>query len=94
VSPLFDKKEEKPPEAGILPPNKPGYQTLEQVAEGEVKVADQTALLADLSHQLEELRKTNEHLQNANRSWSERFMRAEAARDAMKELIQELWKNR
>lgn len=92
MSPLFDKKEDKPPEAGILPPNKPGYQTLEPGAEPQVK--DQTALLADLSHQLEEARRTNESLENKNRNITERMMRAEAARDAMKELIGELWEKR
>ena len=89
MSPLFDKKVEGDNPTQLT---QALYQAQEQLESG--KAADTTVLLSDLSHQLEEARKTNEHLENKNRDISTRLMRAEAARDAMKDLLQELWKSR
>lgn len=104
------KESEKLPvtlaEAGITPANKqtleqgkPGYQTQDEFTANleqgtQKRVADQTLLITDLSHQLEEARTEIETLKTANREWAQNAMRAEAARDAMKELIGELWERR
>jgi hypothetical protein len=58
------------------------------------KTVDQTLLLSDLSHQLEEARAEIEKLQAANREWVVHIARAEGARDALKELLRELYEQR
>lgn len=51
------------------------------------KAIDQTALISDLSHQLEEARQEIETLKGANREWSALVARLEGARDALKDLL-------
>jgi hypothetical protein len=80
---LFDKKEDN---------KTPGYMTQEDLAKQQA--IDQTALLADISRQLEEARNKITHLENTNRNLTERMMRGEAARDAMRELLMQIWKDR
>jgi hypothetical protein len=72
--------------------SKEGYLTQEEYAKQQT--VDQTLLITDLSHQLEEARTRMETLETANRQWAEKSMRAEAARDAIKELLLELWKGK
>jgi hypothetical protein len=81
---LFEKKE--------APDKSPAYLTEEDFAKQQA--IDQTALLADLSHQWEEARNQITHLENSNRTLAERMMRGEAARDAMKDLLMEMWKGK
>ena len=54
------------------------------------KAIDQTALISDLSHQLEEARTRIEKLEGINREWAERQARLAGARDALKELLVEM----
>jgi capsule polysaccharide export protein KpsE/RkpR len=67
---------------------KPGYKTMENF-EAE-KVIDQTALISDLSHQLEESRAQIETLRSANREWHLQVVRLEGARDSLKELLNQI----
>ena len=56
------------------------------------KAIDQTALISDLSHQLEESRTRIEILEDANRQWHLQVVRLEGARDSLRELLVETLK--
>jgi hypothetical protein len=91
---LFKDKDEKllAKEKENNAPETPGYMTQDDLAK-QMEV-DKTAMLADLSHQLEEARNKITHLEITNRNLTERMMRGEAARDAMRELLMQIWKDR
>jgi hypothetical protein len=59
----------------------------------EKNVVDQTVLITDLSHQLEEARKKIEVLEGANREWHLTAVRLEGAKEALKELLSEFIRN-
>ena len=65
--------------------DKPGYKTVADF--DSEKAVDQTALISDLSHQLEEGRHEIETLKGANREWHLQVLRLEGARDALRELL-------
>jgi len=54
------------------------------------KAIDQTVLLSDLSHQLEEARVEIENLKTKNRELRTSLVRTEGARDMLKEMFYEL----
>ena len=56
------------------------------------KVIDQTALISDLSHQLEESRAQIEELEAARRNLQIKLIRVEGARDSLRELLVETLK--
>jgi hypothetical protein len=58
------------------------------------KAIDQTVLLSDLSHQLEEARAEIETLKAANREWVVHLARAEGAREALKELLRDIYEQK
>lgn len=67
--------------------SEPKYVTQDEFT--EKKAIDQTLLITDLSHQLEEGRKRIDTLEAANRDWASRLARAEGAKEALKELLSE-----
>lgn len=79
-------------EALKLQEAKSNYVTQEEYEKGAQ--IDQTVLISDLSHQLEEARGRIEMLEKANEEWRIENIRAKAARDAVKELFTELWDRR
>jgi hypothetical protein len=89
---LFKDKDEKLLAKENNAPETPGYMTQDDLA--KKTEVDKTAMLADLSHQLEEARNKITHLEITNRNLTERMMRGEAARDAMRELLMQIWKDR
>jgi hypothetical protein len=56
------------------------------------KAIDQTALISDLSHQLEEARAQIEELEAARRNLQIKLIRVEGARDSLRELLVETLK--
>ena len=57
-----------------------------------VEGIDQTALISDLSHQLEEARAQIEELEAARRNLQIKLIRVEGARDSLRELLVEALK--
>jgi hypothetical protein len=58
------------------------------------KAIDTTALVSDLSHQLEEAHGKIEELETAKRDLRVKLLRAEGARDALRELLVEAVKSK
>jgi hypothetical protein len=70
---------------------KPNYMTMENFEATKKINPDPVALLADVSHQLEEARHRIEALERANQDYRASLARAEGGRDGLKEILIELW---
>jgi hypothetical protein len=71
---------------------RPAYLTQDDLARQKAeadahKAIDQTALISDLSHQLEEALVRIKTLETANLAWHLNVTRLEGARDCLKELL-------